>query len=206
LLTRIRDTYKRRLSERTDSLKNVQAAIEKTRRLRGQIALKVAEEIIPDDVGKEQIEALTAKLGAFEQELQDKQLPADELTSALSFAELFFKELPRRWSRLGITMQKRLLLFFFPNGLVALRNGEVRTADYPVLEQVKGLLVGSDSTLVGQNPKSPKVIAWMHGVPDAVQNTSHVGKIVSDEEVQQIERWLIALHRTFGDDWPGEQE
>ena len=127
--------------------------------LRRQVALKTAEGIIPDDLGKEQITSLTAELGRLEMELKQAEVVPNELVRALKFAEVFFRELPIHWRRIGVNAQKKLQTFFFPEGLVAERAGNLRTADYPLLEQVKAAIHGGLSNLVDQKSELPNDVA-----------------------------------------------
>ncbi|MHB8636729.1 MAG: recombinase family protein [Fimbriimonadaceae bacterium] len=150
--------YEERISGSIAERQRLQVEVDRVSKLRQQMALKIAEGIIPDDVGKEQMEALTAELGRLTVEIKNTEIPADHLEKALDFAGTFLNQLPLYWRKATTTTQKKLQAFFFPEGLVAEKAGNLRTVDYPLLEQVKQTLRPNEFDLVDPAAEIPNQV------------------------------------------------
>jgi hypothetical protein len=162
-MVRLREAAKLNYLQETETARTNQGtltkALEEVTELRRQVALKTAKGVIPDDLGAEQIQSLTADMGKIQLDLKKADLPPDELVEALDFAEHFFERLPEYWKEIDIRAQKKLQTFFFPEGLVAEKAGNLRTADYPLLEEIKVTIHASSSNVVDQIPEIPSDVS-----------------------------------------------
>jgi site-specific DNA recombinase len=161
-----------RWAERHVQLTNQHAAltaqITEAERLQGAIAMKNAAGILPDSVAKTQIDELANQVIALKSERSTCQFPEDRWSEVLAFAKAFLDDLAGWWRGRSLTSKKKLQAFLYPNGLVYTKIGSFRTADYPLLEEIKTALCGGQFTLVDLTPESTnQLCAWLTQLHEA---------------------------------------
>jgi len=157
--------WKERYCEEIDRVERVHKEIAQLESLRSKIAIKNAEGITPDNVAKSQMDEIGIKIGALAVE-QQANLPREtELTKVLEFGTMFLTEMPFYWASSPLPERKKLQSFLYPRGLVYKKDGTFRTADYPVLEQIKKGISEAECDLVDLNDEHPnRLLTFLQGL------------------------------------------
>lgn len=162
---RLRDLVAKRLEavERETRLlrERLQVQIRSLEELRRSIVRKSVEGVIPDDLAREQLQETSAQLETTKLRLQSLTATPGDMKEALDFAEGFFTELDERWHEAGISNQKRLQRFVFPEGLTVTRCGDIRTAEKERNPGLDVLVKAKMSSVVHWGHKRPNPVACM---------------------------------------------
>ncbi len=135
--------------------------IAELKKLRGNVIIKNASGVIPDDLAKEQIEKISNEIAEATVEEADTR-PETSVVELVSFAERFLSDLQQTWQHLALETKKNLLRFMFPDGIVYVPENGFRTQPIGLPEPMKFALAGDMSGLVDpRNEISNSLHRWM---------------------------------------------
>jgi site-specific DNA recombinase len=149
---------------RAARIADVQTASERIvelKKLRDNIVIKNANDVIPDDLAKEQIARISNEIADATLDSAEA-MPATSIEELIAFAERFLADIRLTWDVLSMQTKKNLLRFMYPDGILYVPNGGFRTQSLGVPEPLNRALLGDLSGLVDpRNEFSNSLRTWL---------------------------------------------
>ncbi len=138
--------------------------IGRLKELQKKLALKVAMDVIPDDVGKSQIEELNGQIAELyaNQDLNE----TISIEGLIEHSREFFSNIDVIWSRADSEAKQQIVSYLMPEGVVYTKTQTVRTPQNPFLDSVKSVFSGNVSELVDHDAEfTNTVLSWLTQIP-----------------------------------------
>ncbi len=147
---------RRKSLDRKVRSEKIEKAITQIGHLQDSLALKSARGVIPDSVAKSQFDKLGAELASLLQ--KRKEIARTETTSAqlVAFGIYILSNFGLVWSKANLEWKKRIQSFLFPKGLL-IKNGQIRTTNYGLLDEVRGLRTTQYESVVQHGSKTSEL-------------------------------------------------